>query len=239
MLVKLLIDSWNVRGLGGRVKRDDVKAATVTRLPSILCLQESKLTDITTFFATSFLPPSPSAGASGGVITAWDDRLLQLTNHVIDEFSITTTFAMRLDHLSFSVINVYGPCAHDLKAEFLTSLTSAISTTQGPLAVIGDFNLIRAPKDKSNNNLFNDFINGSGLIEVPLLDRQFTWSNNQNPPIMARLDRLLVNSDWSLALPDSTLTSTWRPLPKLRVVTSSGLISNSTFTDIVSACQLG
>jgi hypothetical protein len=79
---------------------------------------------------------------------------------------------------------------------------------------MGDFNLLRAPRDKSNGNfnsseaaLFNDFINNLGLLEIPLLDRQFTWSNQQNTPILARLYRVLVNPDWSLALPDSTLTS--------------------------------
>jgi hypothetical protein len=43
------------------------------------------------------------------------------------------------------------------------------------------------------------------------LDRKFTWSNQQNPPILARLDWVLVNPDWSFALPDSTLTSSCRP----------------------------
>jgi hypothetical protein len=72
---------------------------------------------------------------------------------------------------------------------------------------MGDFNLIRPPRDKSNDNfnvseaaLFNDSINNLGLIEIPLSDRQFTWSNLQDPPILARLDRVLVNPEWSMAL---------------------------------------
>jgi hypothetical protein len=49
---------------------------------------------------------------------------------------------------------------------------------------MGDFNLLRAPRDKSNNNFnpveaiaFNDLINNQCVLEIPLLDRQFTWSN--------------------------------------------------------------
>jgi hypothetical protein len=79
---------------------------------------------------------------------------------------------------------------------------------------MGDFNLVRTPRDKSNQRInsqesasFNDFINTLGLLEIPLLDRQFTWSNQQDPPILARLDRVLVNPEWSFALPDTTLTS--------------------------------
>lgn len=105
MLVKLLIDCWNIRGLGGRQKRDDVRAAVDCKTPSVLCLQESKLTDISTFTASSFLPQSlrsfvfkPSVGSSGGIITAWDNRLLELTHHSIDDFSITTTFSHRYLH---------------------------------------------------------------------------------------------------------------------------------------------
>jgi exonuclease III len=76
MLVKLLFASWNVRGLGQRRKRDDVKAA-IDSLPSFACLQETKLVDVSPFIASSFLPPSlrsfvlkPSRGASGGILTA-------------------------------------------------------------------------------------------------------------------------------------------------------------------------
>jgi hypothetical protein len=45
------------------------------------------------------------------------------------------------------------------------------------------------------------------LIEIPLLDRLFTWSNNQPSPILARLDRVLVNTMWNSVLPDSSLHS--------------------------------
>jgi endonuclease/exonuclease/phosphatase family metal-dependent hydrolase len=97
----------------------------------------------------------------------------------------------------------------------LEQIFASIST---PVAFCGDFNLMRAPRDKSNDNfnlseatLFNNFINSLGLLVIPLLDRQFTWSNQQIPPIMAHLDRVLVNPEWSLALPDSTLTSSARP----------------------------
>jgi exonuclease III len=144
--------------------------------------------------------------------------LFDLAYHSIDDFSVTTTFSLRSDNLCFSIINVYGPCVHAQKTDFLNSLELIFASLTGPIALMGDFNLVRAPRDKSNDNFnsseaasFNDFINNLGLIEIPLLDRQFTWSNQQNPPILARLDRVLVNPEWSLALPDSTLTSSSRP----------------------------
>lgn len=46
----------------------------------------------------------------------------------------------------------------------------------------------------------------------PLLDRQFTWSNHQEHPILVKLDRFLVSTEWSLLLPNSTVSSTSAPV---------------------------
>jgi hypothetical protein len=109
---------------------------------------------------------------------------------------------------------VYGPCESALKPLFLAELASIAGNVSGPWAVLGDFNLLQNPTDRSNNNfdardadLFNSWINDAGLIEIPLLDRLFTWSNNQPSPILARLDRVLVNTMWNSVLPDSSLHS--------------------------------
>jgi hypothetical protein len=198
MLVKLLLECWNVRSLGQCHKRDDVHAAIELFLPSILCLQETKLSEISSFLASLFLPQSlrsfvfkPSGGASGGFLTAWNDDIVELLHHSIEIFSITTTFYVRADNIIFSVINVYCPCNHFTKPDFLLSLENIFASLSNPIAIMGDFNLLRAPKDKSNANfnfteamIFNDFINSLGLLEIPLLDKQFTWSNQQNPPIL-------------------------------------------------------
>jgi exonuclease III len=140
MLIKLLFACWNVRSLGQRRKRDDVRAAIDSFLPSVLCLQETKLSDVSPFFASSFLPPSlwsfvskNSEGASRGILTAWDDNLLEMLNHSIDPVSITTIFHLRSDSLHFTITNVYGPCAHDRKADFLSSLEQIFTSLSGPV----------------------------------------------------------------------------------------------------------
>lgn len=79
---------------------------------------------------------------------------------------------------------------------------------------MGDFNLTRDVTDKNNRvfnpslaTAFNNTIHSLALMELPLLDRLFTWTNNQNEPILARLDRVLLNTDFKFAFPNSTLTS--------------------------------
>ena len=180
--------------------------------------------DIPHFKKLSFLPGAlqsiiflPSAGASGGVITAWDQASYKLAGHSIGTNSVTTLFRALASDLSFSLTNVYGPCAHDLKPDFLSEISTIASHIARPWAIVGDFNLICSPDDKSSDNfdaheadLFNSTIDDLCLVETPLLDRLFTWTNNQPSPTLVRLDRSLVNTAWNTTFPDTSLKSLTR-----------------------------
>jgi hypothetical protein len=61
--------------------------------------------------------------------------------------------------------------------------------------VLGDFNLIRRPDSRNKPGgdsclmqVFNEAISKLGLIELPLSRQQFTWTNNQQNPLLERLD---------------------------------------------------
>ena len=65
----------------------------------------------------------------------------------------------------------------------------------------GDFNLITNAREKSNGiinqrwaDLFQDWINKFGLIELKNSSRSFTWTNNQDQPIFAALDKVFCNT---------------------------------------------
>ena len=113
-----LLSSWNVRGLGDDSKCCDVKANLIGRGLHVICLQETKLQDITPLKASSFLPPGfsssfvlkPSAGASGGILSAWDSSSLRLVTCTKRAYSLTTTFEFTADSSRFAVTNVYAPC---------------------------------------------------------------------------------------------------------------------------------
>jgi len=70
------------------------------------------------------------------------------------------------------------------------------------LLIGGDFNLTRGISDKNNENinfhwsdLFNNWINLLGLIELKNTTRNYTWTNNQDNPVMAILDRVFISTD--------------------------------------------
>jgi hypothetical protein len=75
-----------------------------------------------------------------------------------------------------------------------------------------DFNLIRYASEKSGNggvhrhtNLFNSLTNFFELRELNMSGGVYTWSNNQDPPTLEKLDRILVTSNWEDIFPQATV----------------------------------
>jgi len=71
-----------------------------------------------------------------------------------------------------------------------------------PWLLCGDFNLILSAEDKNNGNINRRMISRSrrvindlALKEVYLNGRRYTWSNEQSPPTLVRLDGVLCTAD--------------------------------------------
>ncbi|KAA0058554.1 LINE-1 retrotransposable element ORF2 protein [Cucumis melo var. makuwa] len=84
-----------------------------------------------------------------------------------------------------------------------------------------------------SSKMLNNFISNNLLIDPPLTNNRYTWSNLRNSPTFSRLDRFLFNSSWEIlfkphitrTLPrptsdhfplvceDSTSTLRWGPAP--------------------------
>ncbi|WOL11262.1 hypothetical protein Cni_G20024 [Canna indica] len=54
----------------------------------------------------------------------------------------------------------------------------------------------------TDSRRFSRIITDLGLIDLPLSGSPFTWTNNQKPPALAKLDRILINSNMALAFPE-------------------------------------
>jgi hypothetical protein len=114
----------------------------------------------------------------------------------------------RAQNFSWKLLVVYDPAYEDKKVGFIDELHSIVTSWQGPMPIGGDFNLCRYAADKSNGrinkkfaNCFNNWINRCALIEFNLVNRKFTWSNNQAIPILAKLDRVFASPNWEMAYP--------------------------------------
>jgi exonuclease III len=88
-----------------------------------------------------------------------------------------------------------------------------------PMLVGGDFNIIRCPGEKNNDNfqgrwpfIFNAIIDSLDLREIALSGRQFTWANRRETPTYEKLDIFLASVEWEQKF----------PLVSVRALTRSG-----------------
>lgn len=218
---KLNIVSWNVRGLGDDDKCVDVRDVFSSCHPTIVFIQESKLNAIPPSKFKSFLPANlsghcflPADGTRGGIVTAWNEAQLTLVSSHVSTYSLTCVLSYAAADIQLTLTNVYGPSDHSYTSAFLDELRDLAPLVSGAWLLAGDFNLIRDPSEKNNDNFdasranaFNLAIHDMTLLELPLLDRSFTWSNQREYPVLARLDRAFLNSELDAIAPNTTLTS--------------------------------
>jgi hypothetical protein len=177
--------------------------------PVVVCIQQTKLASLDGLKARSFLPAGLSdfatvdaMGSRGGIATAWDPRFLSMSSSTRLAHSLTTVFVSTSIAMSFTITNVYAPSDHSHTACFVSEMDELAPTVQGAWLIIGDFNLIRYSHEKNNSNfdlalsaMFNAMIQSLAWFEFPLLDRRFTWTNGQENPVLARLDRAFFNNN--------------------------------------------
>ncbi len=171
-------------------------------------------------------------------MTAWNSALFEFVRVWEGQFSLTVVLKRKEDGSTFTVSNVYGPTGSNSKDPFFEELRFIGSWATGAWTVLGDFNVLLSSLDKngplsrpSASLAFRNIIRDLGLIDLPLLNKAFTWSNGRRLPVLERLDRAFVSSDWLSLFPRSTL----RALPRPRSDHSPLLLAAFSF---ISAPQL-
>lgn len=86
-LLSTIIISWNMRGTKNREKSMIMRKKTRQFKPTVMAIQETKLYTISECFIKhiwenmscnwNFIPLFPSIGASGVILTIWDDKTLE------------------------------------------------------------------------------------------------------------------------------------------------------------------
>jgi hypothetical protein len=104
------------------------------------------------------------------------------------------------------------PRAEPDKVAFLDELHSLRARHSGPCLLCGDFNMVYHDANKSNSYLnhrtmamFHRFIQDAELQELYLNGRQYTWSNEQRIPTMARIDHVFACVGWCELFPSHCL----------------------------------
>lgn len=209
--------SWNVRGLNSEAKWNSIRDKIQESKCEIVCLQETKRDNFVSSYIKNFCPLAldafaflPSVGASGGILVVWKSAVFGWNVVFVNEYAISVEFISKFNGHSWVLTSVYAPCTYSGKRTFLSWFREIQMLAEVDWLVVGDFNLLRRPEDRSREGadpaemfLFNEVINKLSLVEIPLHGRQFTWSNKQLPPLLERLDWFFSSNSWTLSFPNT------------------------------------
>ncbi|GMJ06844.1 hypothetical protein HRI_004353600 [Hibiscus trionum] len=112
-----LFVTWNLRGLGSRIKRAAVRRVIGKLKPGVVFIQESKKEAIDECFISQICGRqfrfsfafSPSVGAAGGLISVWDVSFFRLKHSIIHSKYIICVGTLLNDKLEVGLINIYAP----------------------------------------------------------------------------------------------------------------------------------
>jgi exonuclease III len=151
---------WNVRGLGDDDKNETIHKTLDEAKADLICLQETKLIDISLFKARNFLHVrfivlvyQPSDSASAGLLIAWSPKKYNVVLIDSRNNALTVKVESISDDAEFVLTNVYAPCDQAERSMFFSEIKQLQLAVQCPWVLAGDYNIYRYVSEKNNNNI--------------------------------------------------------------------------------------
>ncbi|GKV25907.1 hypothetical protein SLEP1_g35285 [Rubroshorea leprosula] len=144
----------------------------------------------------------PSRGLSGGLLCIWDKKIFKKEEVLEGDHFIGVFGLWGEKGVPVYILNIYSPCDLSGKRALWEELHNLILNRKGNWCLGGDFNAVRSAgeragcKGMSREMIdFDSFITESGLVDLPMVGRKYTWYN-ANGKYMSRIDRFLVSEEW-------------------------------------------
>lgn len=185
----------------------------------VICIQETKRNKDELKYTSRVLPSFferncvilSAKESLGGCLISWKRSFL-LLNSWVSEHTCSTVLLQKNTGAKLVVTNAYGPLGETSKYLFFKEICYIATLVSTPWVLAGDFNVVRWIRDWSGamrnfNNMsqFNEVIMDLQLIDVPLRNKTFTWTNKQPSPIFSKLYRIFLSPELSLIFPIITL----------------------------------
>ncbi|GKV30536.1 hypothetical protein SLEP1_g39339 [Rubroshorea leprosula] len=146
----------------------------------------------------------PANGASGGILIIWNSNIFKKIGCLEGAGFLGVVGFWGEENIPCYLVNVYSPCDLASKRILWENLSNKICSNKGNWCIAGDFNAIRNLQERKGGisvrrelKEFNEFIEISGLVNLPMIGRKFTlYQPNGN--CMSRLDRFLFFEEWML-----------------------------------------
>ncbi|XP_068503620.1 uncharacterized protein [Phaseolus vulgaris] len=143
---------------------------------------------------------------AGSLLTMWHKEVFLYQSHLIGKGFIVFFGKHMQTDTDIVVVNVYSACNLQDKKTLWGELSSIKTTHQKcPWCFIGDFNVVRRTNERKGKStrgsqtseirLFNEFIEGNLLLDIPIVGMKYTWFK-ANGSAKSRLDRVLVSEEW-------------------------------------------
>ncbi|KAI4363592.1 hypothetical protein MLD38_019794 [Melastoma candidum] len=139
----------------------------------------------------------------GRMKVCWDNKRCKVEVVATGNQWIHTKVELMGESVPFLLTFVYGSNDREERLQLWNALL-AIGQCRAPWCILGDFNVVRSPNEKlggkriwkESENVLNRTMHSLGMDDLRGVGCQFTWSNRRSPPILAKLDRAVVNRDW-------------------------------------------
>jgi len=222
------IISWNVRGLGGVVKRPEVRKLICEKSSFIVCLQETKVQVIDDYFGAAVWGTSLhsysfrlAVGVSGGLLIMWDSSAVEVWSSASMEHALIIHGRFLHTNDEFYLFNIYAPCYNGAKQLLWNSLTEHLQQlVEKNICLCGDFNAVWNMEERRSKGVaiqsldcdpFNAFIDNNVLVYLPLHGRNFTWYKGDGNS-MSRIERFLLSEEWCSRWPNCLQVASLRGL---------------------------
>lgn len=212
----MIISTFNVRGLGGRVKKSKIRDLVRHNNLDFLAIQETKIVEVTPSLCFSIWGDEDcdwvyraSEGSSGGILSMWRKSCATLVDSFQGDGYVGVILDWGVDNTRCTVINVYSKCDLPAKRNLWENLIGERQSRDGGVwCVLGDFNVVRRRDERRGVNaeaslvqtlemfLFNAFLGDMELEDLNVLGRRFTWYH-PNGRSMSRIDRILISEEWA------------------------------------------
>ncbi|GKV46852.1 hypothetical protein SLEP1_g53813 [Rubroshorea leprosula] len=197
-------------GLGGSLKKKEVRRLVTEEKPDFLFLQETKLEKVDVDIYSQLWSSDElgwvakgSAGASGGLLCIWDRRHFVKREEFIGDGFVGISGEWRANKQQYFLVNVYGPKDRQKKASLWKELRRMVTDKEGCWLIAGDFNAVREPGERRGRTGespvmkdFDEFIVSTDLVDVKLTNRRYTWYKPDGTA-RSRLDRFLMSTEMS------------------------------------------
>jgi len=135
----------------------------------------------------------------------WDSSVVEVWCSLSFRHVLIIKGKVILTGQNFIIVNVYAPCDTSAKQDLWLRLSQFIlNIGDDNVCVCGDFNSVRMEEERRGRNVnfrqldannFNNFIDGTFLIDLPICGRLYTWYRGDGIS-MSRIDRFLVSAKW-------------------------------------------